>query len=322
MSIDIDTARIDELPAAFDLALGSLSEDERRKRVIDLLMLVGVGQVDASGMFVARRTSQVVGAFFCVPGAGASALVWLPRWRADAETPADADRLIAAGMDWLHGRGCRVSQVVAEPAEHDLQAPLWRAGFRSVGPLITLHHDLVDSPLQPPLVTRPAAEIGETTLCRLIAETYADSLDFPELNGTRSMADVLTGHRASGRHRPQDWRIIRDARDGTLIGVLLLAQFEPVGLWELSYLGVLPRSRRRGWGRRMVAEAIRHVQHEGLGEQLEVAVDARNLPALQLYASMGFSKVAERSVSLHFVGDSASASEPANPATSPSIEPS
>jgi mycothiol synthase len=300
VSIDIDTARINELPAAFELALGNLPENERRKRVIDLLMLVGVGQLDAAGVFVARQDAQVVGVFLCVPGNAAAALVWLPRWRGET----DVDRLIGHGMDWLRARGTRVTQVVADPAEHDLQAPLWRAGFLSVGPLVTLHHDLGDMPLEPPLRTQVAAELGDQALGQLIAETYADSLDFPELNGARSMAEVLEGHRTSGRHRPEDWRIVRDAGEGDVIGVLLLAQLETFGSWELSYLGVLPRSRRRGWGRRMVAEAVRHVR-EAMGEQLEVAVDARNLAALQLYARAGFTKVAQRSVSLHFMRDAA-----------------
>jgi ribosomal protein S18 acetylase RimI-like enzyme len=323
VNIDVGTARVDELPAAFDLALGNLSEEDRKKRVIDLLMLVGVGQVEPGGMFVARRDGAVAGAFLCVPGTAAAALAWLPRWRSDAETPADADRLIAAGMDWLGSRGTRVTQVVVAPAEHALQAPLWRAGFQTVGPLVTLHHDLEgDQRLTPPLDTRPTTEIGDATLSRLIAETYVGSLDFPELNGTRSMAEVLAGHRASGRYRPQDWRIVRDPHDGTLVGVFLLAQLEPVGLWELGYLGVLPGARRRGWGRRMVAEAVRHVRDEGLGEQLEVVVDGRNLPALQLYAASGFRKVDERSVSLHFLRNSANPSESPNGGDSPSIEPS
>ena len=321
MSIDVGIARIDELPAAFDLALGNLSEDDRKKRVIDLLMLVGVGQVDPSGMFVARRDGEVVGAFLCVPGAAAAGLAWLPRWRGEAGSDADADRLIAMGMGWLRDRGTRVTQVVVDPAEHALQAPLWRAGFQSVGPLITLHHDLDGDPLFPPLDTRPTTEIGDATLSRLIAETYVGSLDFPELNGTRSMAEVLSGHRASGRHRPEDWRIVRDAHDGTLVGVFLLAQLEPVGLWELSYLGIVPRARRQGWGRRLVAEAFRHVR-EAMGEQLEVAVDGRNLPALQLYARAGFRKVDERSVSLHFFGDSTDTPGSPKQGEPPSGEPS
>ena len=141
------------------------------------------------------------------------------------------------------------------------------------------------------LDARPTTEIDDATLSRVVAETYVGSLDFPELNGTRSMAEVLAGHRAAGRHRPEDWRVVADAH-GDPAGVLLLAQLEPLGLWELSYLGVLPRARRQGWGRRMVAEAVRHVRDEGHGEQLEVAVDARNIPALQLYAAAGFRKVA------------------------------
>jgi ribosomal protein S18 acetylase RimI-like enzyme len=316
---DIDTARIDELPAAFDLALGNLSENERRKRVIDLLMLVGVGQLDPGGVFVARRDRAIVGAFVCVPGTAGAALVWLPRWRANSGSDADADRLIARGMDWLRSRGARVTQVVAGLAEHDLQAPLWRAGFLSVGPLVTLHHDLGDMPPQrpqPSIETQRAEDLGDEALGELIADTYVGSLDFPELNGARSMADVVVGHRATGQHRPADWFVVRGG--GETVGVLLLAKLEEFGVWELSYLGIRPRFRRQGWGLRMVAAAVRHVR-EAMGEQLEVAVDARNLPALQLYDRAGFRRVAQRSVSLHFTGDSATGPGPSEKALPPSI---
>ena len=135
----------------------------------------------------------------------------------------------------------------------------------------------------------------------IIAQTYEGTFDFPELNGTRTMGQVLTGHRAVGRYRPEHWRVAFDGDEP--VAVLLLCELEPLGPWELSYLGVLPAHRRHGWGRRLVAEALRQVA-DGCGELLEVAVDHRNLPALQLYAALGFQWSEERSVSLIFFGDS------------------
>ena len=302
-NLDIDTARADELTEAIELTVSNVAGDDLRRRVLDVLMLIATGEVDARGMFVARQNDRVVGSFLCVPNVGASALVWLPRFRQQLADD-DVDRLIARGLRWLRDRGTRIAQVVADPVEHSLQVPLWRAGFRSVGPLVCLRRELADLPPMPQLTTKSTAEVDDAHLSSVIAETYVESLDFPELNGTRSMGDVLKGHRSAGHHRPENWLVVYD-RDGHAVGVLLLAELEPLGLWELSYLGVVPRCRRRGWGRQLLAHALHHV-YERHGEQLEVAVDARNVSALQLYARERFERTAERSVSLHFISDSAS----------------
>jgi ribosomal protein S18 acetylase RimI-like enzyme len=310
VNLDIDTARAGELTEAIELVVGNVAGDEHRRRVLNVLMLIATGEVDSHGLFVARRGDRVVGTFLCVPNKGAAALAWLPRWR-EVLPDADVDPLIARGLVWLRERGVRIVQAVADPVEHHLQAPLWRAGFRSVGPLVCLRRDLANLPPRPQLTIRSSAEVDDAALGALVAETYVDSLDFPELNGARSMSDVLAGHRTAGQHRPENWLVVSD-RDGNAAGVLLMAELEPLGTWELSYLGVLPRWRRRGWGRQLLAQALHHVS-ERHGEQLEVAVDARNDAALQLYASAGFQRTGVRSVSLHFLEDSASGPNPSFP---------
>ena len=298
--IEIAAVRPEELPAAVELALSNVPAEGRDERILNTLVLISSGDIDPGGLFVARRQGRMCGVFVCIPLPGASGLVWLPRWVDPHPTDNEQQALIATGLDWLRRRGCRLAQLIVPPEHEADQAPFWQAGFRSAGPLLTLRHDLSSPPKvpqRPGWRLRSSVEVADERLGELVARTYEGTLDFPEMSGTRTMREVLTGHRAAGRHRADDWWIGFEGSEPA--AVLLLTEMEPLGAWDLTYLGVAPEQRRRGWGAWLIAEALRKVADAG-GDQLEVGVDARNAPALQLYASGGFRVVDRRAVSLLF----------------------
>jgi ribosomal protein S18 acetylase RimI-like enzyme len=301
VTVHEDVARADEVPAAVYLALAHLPEAERHRRMVDTLTLIASGDIDPRGIFVARSDHQLDGVFVCVLLPGASGLVWLPRWRNPPECERQ-QRLIEAGLRWLRERGCRLAQLIVPLEEDDLQSPLWRAGFRPVGPLLSLHHDLATLPTNDDTrQLRRAEEMPDELVMDLVAATYEGTRDFPELGGVRTMAEVFAGHRAAGRHRADWWVGFENDQPAA---VLFLTELEPLGAWDLTYLGVAPPFRRRGWARWLVTKALEHVSDRA-GTQLEVSVDARNGPALQLYGSLGFTHVGRRMVSLCFLKDAA-----------------
>jgi ribosomal protein S18 acetylase RimI-like enzyme len=298
---EIGVARADEVPAAVYLALAHLPDAERHRRSVDTLTLIASGDIDPRGIFVARSEHQLDGVFVCVPLPGASGLVWLPRWRVAPECDRQ-QRLIDAGLHWLRQRGCRLAQLIVPPEEDDLQSPLWRAGFRPVGPLLSLQHDLATLPTNDDTrQLKRTDDLPDARVMDLVAATYEGTLDFPELGGVRTMAEVFAGHRAAGRHRADWWVGFEDEQPAA---VLFLTELEPLGAWDLTYLGVAPRFRRRGWARWLVTKALERVS-DLAGSQLEVSVDARNVPALQLYGSLGFAHIGRRMVSLCFLKDAA-----------------
>jgi ribosomal-protein-alanine N-acetyltransferase len=62
---------------------------------------------------------------------------------------------------------------------------------------------------------------------------------------------------------------------------------------EIAALGMLPRQRRRGGGRRLVEAIVARATADGVSEiALEVAED--NLPAQRLYGACGFVTIARR----------------------------
>ena len=56
--------------------------------------------------------------------------------------------------------------------------------------------------------------------------------------------------------------------------------------------GVHPSYRGRGLGRGIVLAGMEHLRAEGAG-RIELEVDAGNVPARELYLSIGFRKIAE-----------------------------
>jgi ribosomal protein S18 acetylase RimI-like enzyme len=126
--------------------------------------------------------------------------------------------------------------------------------------------------------------------------TYTSSLDMPELEGVRSIDDIIEGHRSTGRFVPDRWRLGQVPGEPDTAVVLLLSEVPDRDVWEVVYLGLTVSARGRGLGLAAIAHALDlarpHVS------RLELAVDIRNLPASRLYESAGFVSFDRRSVHL------------------------
>jgi len=138
----------------------------------------------------------------------------------------------------------------------------------------------------------PSSARSSADLHDVVERTYTGSRDCPAIDGLRTTADVLDGYRHTGRFSPDHWFLVEC--QGQTVGCLLLTEHAE-HQWELIYMGVVPTSRGRGWGERIARFAWRHVRSCG-GEQLVLAVDADNEPALAMYRRAGFADWAHRHV--------------------------
>ncbi|QEH39020.1 Mycothiol acetyltransferase [Aquisphaera giovannonii] len=295
----------------------------RAKLVDEVLREAESGQVDLAGLWAAWERpwglsaarahapaqgvdppsaprGRIVGAFLTQALAGRAAAVWAPEVLPSLRRTATAAALVRTALADLRRRGFRVIQAVLdESAQGRGAGDLIRGGMPRVTELVYLERDtripLADPP-PPRLAWRSFDPEQPDTFCRLLQATYIASLDMPELDGIRSLQEVIEGHRATGRFVPSRWRIGQVEGEPEAAALLLLADIPDREVWEVVYLGLTPPARGRGLGRAAIAQALELAAPHA--PRLELAVDLRNTPATRLYASTGFVPFDRRSVHL------------------------
>ena len=280
--IHIDSLSHDDRHAAFELALAHVSPGDRSARVRTCLQMLESGQLDPRHIWIARRDDHLIGTQVCVPLGGAASLFWLP-----SSTDETADALLAAAFAGCRTAGCKLAQALATAELRAWAVPLERAGFRHITRLQQWTHSFLSMPDVPPSALR--FERYSSANARLFAatleRTYDGTLDCPELNGVRSIDEVIAGHRAQGKFHPDFWWLAYDGAEP--VGVLLLVEMPDGVTWELAYLGIVSAYRGRGLGRAFVAHALDALRVMP-ATRMTLAVDERNVPARRLYASCGF----------------------------------
>ncbi|MDG3007818.1 GNAT family N-acetyltransferase [Paludisphaera mucosa] len=266
------------------------------------------GRVDLSGLWIARKAGwgsspRLVGALLTQVLPGRAAAVWAPQTTAVWNRPEVAAALVRGALDALRGDGVAIAQAVLDESADPRGGPdLARGGMPRVTELVYLRRETA-TPLAAP--RRPAAarlawrgldEVGEPALRDALEATYAGSLDMPEIEGARSIDEVLEGHRGAAGHHPDRWRLGFAPDDPEAVAVLLLAASPDRDAWEVVYLGLRPRARGRGFGAQAVAHALEAARPHA--EAIELAVDARNDPAVRLYRATGFVPFDRRAVHL------------------------
>ncbi len=294
-----EAARTPDWAAAVRLIFRHLEPPERDEREATALFLLQRGELNAEGLFVLREGADLAGAIACQSVPGASGLVWPPGVPDGPERPAREDALVRHGLAWLRQRGARVVQTLLAPEEEGLAAPLLRNGFRRVTDLWYMRHERgtplgrLDTPAR--LTFRTFDEAAPSLFQQTLLRTYEDTLDCPEVNGLRTIDEVLAGHRAQGTYDPERWWL---ALEGDRpVGVLIATELPESGDWDVAYMGVVPGARRRGFGREVLLHALAEARAADAPRVL-LSVDARNRPAWHLYRAVGFEPFDRRGVFL------------------------
>jgi mycothiol synthase len=295
--LTVEPARPGELEAAFRLLFQYLPGEERDRRAANAQHLVRQGELDPAGVLVARGRGALLGAMASTTVPGAGGLVWPPQALAGLDQASVEDELVRHAEAFLRRRGAKLAQSLLQPADVRLGAALERNGYRHVTSLWYMRHHLELSAgllrtaehLRYQAYDDGDSELFHQTLLR----TYEGTADCPEVNGVRTISEVIEGHRAQGKHNPGRWWLAENA--GRPVGVLLLTDMPEWGGWDVSYVGVLPEARRRGVGRELMQKALLEAKAGGAG-QLTLSVDNRNGPAWDLYRGLGFEPFDRREV--------------------------
>ena len=288
-----------DLRAALELVLQPLAPDHRAPLVESLQRQRGepLGPYDA--LVTARQAKQLVGAAWAQPQPGATAALWLPQ-AVGVRIDRVATPLIESAMRLADQAGVELSQVLLESERDDITPDLKACGFRRLTSLDYLEWSC-ESPNPPAPESSaaiefvPVTEIDRGDLEQLVAQTYVDTLDCPELDGLRSMADVLAGYEQTGDHDPALWFVLRHS--GQDVGVLFLCEHQSSRQMELIYVGVCPPARGQRLGYQAISTAQK-IAADRKTERLVLAVDTRNTPAKAIYETTGFQTWTQRVVYL------------------------
>jgi mycothiol synthase len=297
----VSPATPDEVTAACRALYAHLRGPDRDARALRCRDMLRSGEIDPTGLFVARGDGGAVrGAMLVQPLPGALGLAWPPRAEPGRDQTATEAALAAAACGWLRSRGVKVCQSFAPETERPDMAPLERAGFRRVTSVVHLRREIDPGrdPFDPrasPLTIEPFAPEAEAEFTAALLATHDGSLDCPELTGTRTPAELLDAFRGSLTMKPPWWFLVR--RTGEPVGVVLFEAGTEPGVLELSYLGLAPAARGRGWAGWLVRFAAGLAARDG-NRALTLSVDARNGPALRLYHGHGFREYDRRDVYL------------------------
>jgi ribosomal protein S18 acetylase RimI-like enzyme len=291
-----ERARTEDWAPAFRLIFQHLPPTERERRCANALHLLQRGDLNPHGLFVLRGKSGLRGAIVCQAVPGGGALFW-PPGIAGAPSVPDEDALIGHAIAWLRQQGAKLAQTLLDPKEAFLAAPLQRHGFAAVTRLWYMRHDLqipVDCLDTPTRLDYQAFDDGAAFRLTL-ARTYEQTHDCPEINGVRTIDEVLEGHRAQGVFDPARWWLALNA--GTAVGVLLLTEMPESDAWEVAYMGIVLEFRRRGFGQEILLKALCEARAAEV-PAVTLSVDARNQPAWNLYRRLGFEPFDQRLVYL------------------------
>lgn len=270
-----------DLHSALKCLHAGLSSDQQAMLVETLGQLTS-DEALLAGLLVAELAGKAVSATWVQFTPGSTAVVWPPA----LESPAASELLLAAA-ELLDRQQISLSQMLFAGGDLIDEALLATGGFRRLASLayLTLERSSFPHPTESTLTFEAHADREPARLGAILARSYQQSLDCPELNDVRDPAEVIEGYQAQGQYNSAHWFLVR--AEGADVGCLILTEHPRSENCELVYMGVVPEARGRGYGEQIIRFAGAHTS-QLRAERLVLAVDERNEPALAMYRRVGF----------------------------------
>ena len=264
--------------------------------VLDFLSFCLDRKIDTNGTWIALHQGRIVWAMLPSANPGRTMLIFTPMVQFN-QTPARAPGELAEALCLHHAqRGIHLCQMLLDPIARPIIDLYREAGFAELAELVYLqraiHRARTDLPVFPgSFELKEYSSQTHDEFARAIQSSYHQSLDCPALNGMREIDDVIAGHQATGEFDPKLWWVLSENDQPR--AVLLLSRVTNGSALELVYLGLTPEARGRGIGDLLMQYALASAGRDGR-ENLSLAVDSRNQPALRLYFRHGMRRIGSR----------------------------
>jgi GNAT superfamily N-acetyltransferase len=291
----IRPAHRQEIEPALRLILTGRGAPTGDEHLMEFIAFAINRNIDLANTWVALADGQVVWAALPVYSPGKTMLLLVPGTRPVPATTDVIRRLLDEVCVQGRSQGVELAQILVSQIDPAMGQALALGDFSRIGELVYLQRALRSSP---PDFVLPAGVrvVGYNAsthglFADTLARTYGQSLDCPMLNGMRQVEDIIAGHKGAGVFDPSWWKLLCD--DGHGVGLVLLCGVPETTTMELVYLGLAPEARGRGLGDVMMRLAMRTAV-EAQRDQLTLAVDSGNSPALGLYHRHGLRRVGTR----------------------------
>lgn len=246
------------------------------------------------GAFVGSRDGPVVASTLVVHCVGRTAMTFVspPQPGVGPGVVGGLIRSVCAVQDPMR---VRVIQGLLEAGQFREADAFMAAGFLRLAHLMYMQRDSMPAPqplrLDAGVEMLPWKPQHRPLFERAILASYEQTADCPGLLGLRDVQDVLDGHMATGEFVPQLWRVLYFGDEP--VGVMLLNPVLQRQAMELVYLGLAPKWRGKGLGRRLMHHALGLTRQQRI-RQMILAVDESNAQAVSLYKSLQFTSTARK----------------------------
>jgi GNAT superfamily N-acetyltransferase len=294
----VQSAIGERLRPALELLFSDLPVRRRRRHIAEFLADLRAGHTDPRQLLLAEWNAVPVGTILSVIREAGVGLVWPPVTTATLPDHSNLtrerveDALLREVTNRLDQAHAWIGQALLPPGSLKEHAALERNGFPRMTEIHFFERRLQNGfslPQRGPpanLTFEPyRKQQNRAAFVNMLEATYRGSLDCPELNGICDGHQSLINHEAVGEFVPHMWRLYRHS--GVDVGILLMIDRPDQQAWEVLYLGVADFARRSGIGRTMLSDALRSACEANITRVL-IAADARNVPAIRLYQSLGF----------------------------------
>jgi ribosomal protein S18 acetylase RimI-like enzyme len=264
--------------------------------VLDFLSFCLERKIDTNGTWIAIHNGRIVWSMMPSISPGKTMLIFTPLVSFTQTPPAAIGELADALCEHHAHRGVHLCQMLIDPASRNIINLYREAGFTELAELVYLQKAIrknrTDLPVFPGSFSlKEYSSQTHDEFARAIQGSYLQSMDCPALNGVREIDDVIVGHQATGEFDPKLWWVLTENDQPR--AVLLLSRVTNGSALELVYLGLAPEARGRGIGDLLMQQAIASTARDGR-ENLSLAVDSRNQPALRLYFRHGLKRIGSR----------------------------
>jgi ribosomal protein S18 acetylase RimI-like enzyme len=289
-----------EIESAIRLILATPAGLGADAQVLDFVSFCVERKIDTSGTWIAIHRGRIVWSMLPVLSPGNTMLLFTPQVLF-SQTPQLAISRICDELCAHHSmRGIQLAQMLIDPEHRPIIDAYRHAGFDELAELVYLQRIVKSRRFPAPevpanLTFATYSSTTHTHFAEVIQRSYENSQDCPGLNGLRTIDDVILGHQATGDFDPALWFVLYD--QASPIAVLLLARLPQSQTIELVYLGLAPTARGKGFGNLLMHHALAIASNEGRND-LTLAVDSRNKPALQLYFRHGLRRIGARAAML------------------------